>query len=211
MPHPPGGAHAFISLADDLSIWARKSAGMVPEQRFVRTADYRPERRPRIFREIPAELNEAEVALLAGLSSAPAFDPGHSPQAAKDLLHSTLDKLEAAGLYSPETKQAAKDAEAAIQPPLSQTASSSPAFTRLALLQLFALVSENRVALGGLQIRTTLDLVQQEQLDCTLKAQLNRLEKDKTDNTQTCAASRLLPALPPLDFCFRQICRPPVF
>ena len=151
------------------------------------------------FGKSSADINEAEVALLAGLSAAPALNPHDSPQAAEDLMHTTLDKLVAAGLYSAEARQAALDAGLAIQPPLEQTASSSPAFTRLALQQLSALVSEDRVALGGLQIRTTLDLLQQAQLDCTLKAQLNRLESTGSVDPQQCASARLLPALPPMD------------
>src|SRR5512133_3567810 len=96
------------------------------------------------FGKSSADINEAEVALLAGLSTAPALNPHDSPQAAEDLMHTTLDKLMAAGLYSAEARQAALDAGLAIQPPLEQMASSSPAFTRLALQQLSALVSEDR-------------------------------------------------------------------
>lgn len=152
------------------------------------------------FGKSSADLNEAEVALLAGLSTAPALNPHDSLQASEDLLRDTLDKLEEAGLYTPETKQAALDAGLSIQPPQEQSgSSSSPAFTRLALQQLSALISDDRVALGGLQIRTTLDLVEQAQLDCTLKAQLNRLESSSVGAEMTCAAARLLPALPPVD------------
>ncbi len=173
---------------------------MVPEQCFIRPPHHRRrERFPGIFWEIIGDLNEAEIALLAGLSTAPALNPHDSPQAAEDLLHTTLDRLEAAGLYSAETKQAALDTGLSIQTPITQAETFSPAFTRLALQQLTALVSEDRFALGGLQIRTTLDLVQQEQLDCALNAQLNRLESTQADDTQKCAAARLLPALPPLD------------
>lgn len=151
------------------------------------------------FGKSSADLNEAEVALLAGLSSAPALNPHDSPQAAADLMRATVDRLVTAGLYSATDRQAAFDTELSIQPPLDETTSTSPAFTRLAIQQLSALVSEDRVALGGLQIRTTLSLVQQEQLDCTLKAQLIRLESTEADPQTQCAAARLLPALPPLD------------
>lgn len=152
------------------------------------------------FGRSSADINEAEIALLAGLSTAPALNPHDSPQAADDLMRSTLDKLTSAGVYTPEIKQAALDAGLVIQKaPDAAALTTSPAFTRLALQQLSDLVSDDRLALGGLQIRTTLDLVQQEQLDCVLKAQLNRLESTGTDAAQKCAAARLLPALPPVE------------
>jgi membrane peptidoglycan carboxypeptidase len=151
------------------------------------------------FGKSSSEINAAEAALLAGLTTAPALNPHDSPQAAADLLHSTLDRLETAGVYSAETKQEALSTELTIVPPISYTQSISPAFTRLALQQLSALVSEDRAALGGLQIRTTLDLVQQAQLDCTIRAQLGRLEATGTNFAKDCAAARLLPALPPME------------
>jgi membrane peptidoglycan carboxypeptidase len=147
-----------------------------------------------------ADINEAETALLAGLSTAPALNPHDSPQAADELMRSTLDKLADAGVFTAEMKQTALDAGLTIQKaPDAAALTTSPAFTRLALLQLGELVSDDRLALGGLQIRTTLDLIQQEQLDCALKAQLNRLESTGTDTGQKCAAARLLPALPPVE------------
>ncbi|MEI8131772.1 MAG: Ig-like domain-containing protein, partial [Leptolinea sp.] len=146
-----------------------------------------------------AEINAAEAALLAGLTTAPALNPHDSPQAALDLLQSTLERLETAGVFSADAKQTALSTELAIVPSIAYPESSSPAFTRLALQQLSALVSEDRAALGGLQIRTTLDLLQQAQLDCTMRAQLGRLEASQTDLTKDCAAARLLPALPPLE------------
>jgi len=147
-----------------------------------------------------SDINEAETALLAGLSTAPALNPHDSPQAADELMRSTLDKLAEAGVFTADMKQTALNAGLSIQKaPDAAALTTSPAFTRLALLQLGELVSDDRLALGGLQIRTTLDLIQQEQLDCALKAQLNRLESTGTDTGQKCAAARLLPALPPVE------------
>ncbi len=151
------------------------------------------------FGKSSADINEAEAALLAGLTTAPALNPHDSPQAAQDLLSATLDKLVTAGLFTTETRQAALEAELTIQPPAPENSSISPAFTRLALQQLSLLVSEDRLALGGLQIRTTLDLVEQEQLECALKYQMTRLESSKVEDLPTCASARLLPALPPID------------
>lgn len=151
------------------------------------------------FGKSSADINEAEAALLAGLTNAPALNPHDSPQAAKDLLRTTLGRLETAGLFTVETRQAALDAGVTVQPPAPENTAVSPAFTRLALQQLSVLVSEDRVALGGLQIRTTLDLVEQEQLECALKYQMTRLESTTTEELPSCAAARLLPALPPID------------
>jgi len=151
------------------------------------------------FGKSSADLNEAEVALLAGLSTAPALNPHDSPQAAEDLMHTSLDRLVSAGLFTEEIRQAALDMGLAIQAPPEQTSPVAMAFTRLAIQQLSALVSDDRLALGGLHIRTTLDMVQQEQLECALKAQLDRLETTTTPADSTCAAARLLPALPPLE------------
>ena len=152
------------------------------------------------FGKSSAELDEAETALLAGLSTAPALNPHDSPQAADDLMRSTLNKLVKAGAFTAAMQQTALDTGLTIQKapdPVASTA--SPAFTRLALQQLSGLVSDDRLALGGLQIRTTLDLIQQEQLDCALKAQLIRLENTGTETGPSCAAARLLPALPPME------------
>ncbi len=152
------------------------------------------------FGRSSVDLNEAEVSLLAGLSTAPALNPHDSPQAADDLMRSTLDKLVDAGVITADIKQTALESGLTIQKaPDPAALTTSPAFTRLALQQLSRLVSDDRLALGGLQIRTTLDLVQQEQLDCALKAQLNRLESSGTEADQKCAAARLLPALPPME------------
>lgn len=151
------------------------------------------------FGKSSADVNEAEAALLAGLTTAPALNPHDSPQAAQDLLRSTLDRLETAGLFTADTRQAALDAGLSIQPPTPEYSAVSPAFTRLAIQQLYKLVSEDRLALGGLQIRTTLDLVEQEQLECVLKYQMTRLESTKGEDLPSCAAARLLPALPPIE------------
>jgi membrane peptidoglycan carboxypeptidase len=164
------------------------------------------------FGRSSVDLNEAEVSLLAGLSTAPALNPHDSPQAADDLMRSTLDKLAEAGVITGEMKQTALETGLIIQKaPDPAALTTSPAFTRLALQQLSRLVSDDRLALGGLQIRTTLDLAQQEQLDCVLKAQLNRLESTGTETNQKCAAARLLPALPPWKCHFRQIPRRPAY
>jgi membrane peptidoglycan carboxypeptidase len=151
------------------------------------------------FGKSSAEVSNAEIALLAGLAGAPALNPHDSPQAAIDLAKSTMQRLVSAGVFSADEGGTDVESQLVFTPPAEYPASSSPAFTRLALQQLSALVTEDRAALGGLQIRTTLDLDMQTQLDCVLKAQIVRLEASGTDNQTTCAAARLLPALPPLD------------
>jgi membrane carboxypeptidase/penicillin-binding protein len=146
-----------------------------------------------------SDLTLSEAVLLAVVVQAPALNPLDAPAAAIERQAQALELLGQQGIISPENLQLAR-----LNPPVILVAEKvaetpAPAFARLALDQLVALLGPRAVERGGLRVITSLDLDLQQQAACALKIQLARLERaggQSTAASQACQTARLLPALP---------------
>lgn len=143
-----------------------------------------------------ADLNLAESALLGALIESPALNPLDSPAAAREQEQNALDQLGTQSVYNAQEIAQAKETLLTFQTQQETPLSLAPVFTQLVIKQLTEQLGQAAVERGGLKVVTTLDLNLQNQVICTLKTQLERLEGN-TDITTDCPASLLLPTLPP--------------
>lgn len=144
-----------------------------------------------------SELNWYEAALLIAALETPALNPLDSPAAAHERQLDVLDRLAAAGLIDQADLEAYQALPGIVPPQPAAEQTSAAAFTSLVLDQLSAEIDSRILERGGLQIITTLDYDLQQQLDCTIRAQLTRLEETSgSAPAETCAAAGFLPPLP---------------
>lgn len=111
------------------------------------------------------ELTTGEAALLAAVARDPAINPFDQPDAARAGQAVVLDAMAQQGMLSAdEAARAAAESLAFALPPWANAA--APGFVRLARRELEAILGPERLARGGWQVETTLDLVLQEQAAC---------------------------------------------
>jgi len=135
-----------------------------------------------------ADLNLSESTLLAAVSQAPALNPLDAPAAAEERRQAALETMLAQGMIPEIPPMAAPVITASAS---GDMAGIAPAFTSLALAQLGGVFDRDRIARGGLVIRTTLDLDLQTQAACLVQAWTLQLSGGTGD--PACEA-----ALPPL-------------
>ncbi|MEW6648774.1 MAG: Ig-like domain-containing protein [Chloroflexota bacterium] len=142
-------------------------------------------------------LSNAEAALLIAALEAPALNPLDAPAAALENQQDVLLRLLALGVLSQSDYEAARDTSLTLLDPPPAPALPARAFTARVLDQLASQIGRQRLERGGLKIITTLDLNLQQQVTCTLRAQLQRLANPQTGQAGAdCETARLLPALP---------------
>ena len=144
-----------------------------------------------------SDLSLAESALLVALIRAPALNPIDASAAALQGQEDALQDLRSSGIFSRELLDQAAQ-EKIVFPASVEKTPEIPAFTRLVLEQLTQFLPLEVIERGGLHILTTLDMDLQNELLCTMRTQLARLEgEDKAAGS--CQAANLLPTLPSLD------------
>ncbi len=141
-------------------------------------------------------LNNAEAALLLAALEAPALNPLDAPAAALENQQDVLLRLLALGVLTQSDYQTARDTPLTLLEAPPAPASPARAFTARVLDRLANQIDRQRLERGGLKIITTLDLSLQQQVTCTLQAQLVRLANPGRQPPAGCEAARLLPALP---------------
>jgi membrane peptidoglycan carboxypeptidase len=158
----------------------------------------------RLYLDKPAsQLNLAEAALLVGLLPSPALNPLDAPAAAREQQVAVLDRLLALRQISQQQHDQAAQAELALRTAAPDANWPARAFTTLVLNDLSSRFGRTRLEHGGLTVVSSLDIHLQDQLSCSLHAQLNRLEGKADPVTASpdqpggsaCEAARLLPAL----------------
>jgi len=145
------------------------------------------------FGKPAAELDLAEVVLLASVNQSPAINPLDAPQAALQRQQEALNLLENSGLISAQEAELARFTPLNFQPaPVSSNP--APAFVALALAQLETRFDRARVERGGMVVLTTLDYETQTRAACAVRTQLARLAETEPP---TCEGSSALAPLPP--------------
>jgi len=153
-----------------------------------------------------ADLNLAEAALLVAASEAPALNPLDAPAAALERQRAVLDGLLTAGKINADEYQRARQQQLPLQTAAdrrgeTQAPPVAPEFTRMAIERLARQFGRKTLERGGLVILTTLDYDIQQQLTCTVRTQLLRLQGQpgavNLPDGQPCQAALLLPTLPP--------------
>jgi membrane peptidoglycan carboxypeptidase len=148
-----------------------------------------------------SQLNQAEAILLAAVAQAPALNPLDAPDAARTNQRQAVAHLLASGAITKQQADQAQAAPLAFQKAAADPGNPAIAFTHLVEDEVSQLVGRSRLERGGLEIRTTLDYDLQNQLNCTLRTQLLRIDTSTSDAallvtgnaSDECPAASLLP------------------
>lgn len=142
------------------------------------------------------QLNLPQAAMLAGVSLAPALNPWDSPAGAVSVQQQVLGRMASLGMISEDQLHNAMLTVVDVLPDAAGSGSFL-LFTQNAWDEAGKQYGVDRVARGGLEIRTTQDVNLQQQADCLLFSLRGILE---TGTGETgCAAAAYLPLLPPFD------------
>ncbi|MDO9087589.1 MAG: penicillin-binding protein [Anaerolineaceae bacterium] len=141
-----------------------------------------------------SELNLAEAALLVAVSQTPALNPLDAPQAAEENQSNLLNQLHEDGFIADEDYQYSTSTELELVSEIQEKNEIASAFASLVMQELFEIYGRERVELGGLRVITSLDFEIQTALQCTLEAQLDRLN-GTANNQSSCSPERFLPSL----------------
>lgn len=156
----------------------------------------------RLYLGKPASaLNLAEAVLLVTASEAPALNPLDAPVAAVERQQQALRALWDRRIISDDAYLEAIKIQIPIHNVTQPPEEFARAFNRAVLEELEARYGRQRLERGGLIVVTTLDYPLQEQVNCVLATQLQRLHAGEDGHQaieSSCDAARLLPTLPPL-------------
>jgi penicillin-binding protein 1A len=129
------------------------------------------------FEKHPAELSLAESAMLAGIVRGPdSFNPFRSIQAATRERDTTLERMVAATVITRDQADAAKREPVAIRPEWRRAARESFAMDAIRR-DLEIILEKEDIALGGLEITTTIDLRVQETAEKAVESKLREIER----------------------------------
>jgi membrane peptidoglycan carboxypeptidase len=146
------------------------------------------------FMKSAQDLTLAESAMLAVLIDSPALNPLDAPTAALELQHQFLAEMTEKMIISTQEFSSAIRQELSLRQKISEPDSLAPAFTKHLIQSLAADFAQNRLERGGLVIQSSLDLELQNQFECTLRVQLNRIQGiNDPQNEETCKTALLLP------------------
>jgi membrane peptidoglycan carboxypeptidase len=173
---------------------------------YLNTAQYGPlvygaDAAARVYFHKPAsDLNLSESATLAAIAEAPQLSPFDAPQITTEKRQQVIHTMLSLGLISAEDAAQASQAQLSLVQPATPDPGLAPAFTNLVLQQLSDQYGEDRLERGGLRILTSLDYDLQSQVNCALKAQLQRINQPaaatQLQPDANCPAARLLPTMP---------------
>ncbi|HYQ71628.1 MAG TPA: penicillin-binding protein 1B [Gammaproteobacteria bacterium] len=126
------------------------------------------------------ELDVAQYALLVGLVKGPSYySPRRHPERARARRNLVLDVMADLGLVERDTAERAKDKPLGVSDQGRKAINTFPAFLDLVRRQLQRDYHDEDITSEGLTIFTTLDPQLQWQMERTLAAGLQRLEKDR--------------------------------
>jgi membrane peptidoglycan carboxypeptidase len=155
------------------------------------------------FHKSATDLNLAEAAALAAIAEAPQLNPFDAPQITAEKQQQVIHSMLSLGFISADEAMQAAQAHLNLSQPNKPTPELAPSFTRLVLQELTEHYGKDRLERGGLRIRTSLDYDLQLQVNCTVKAQLQRVNQPASGSQsaqgEDCPAARLLPTLPVSD------------
>ena len=150
------------------------------------------------FGKSASQLSLAEAAMLAATAEAPSLNPIEAPDIAVQRQGAVLQTMLALGLISQNEAVSANSRPIQVRNAASIPATVAPDFVDLLLSQLYNQLGKGRVARGGLEVVSSLDIDLQQQAQCAVEVQLARLsgQLSLTDpGENACGASRLLPTL----------------
>jgi membrane peptidoglycan carboxypeptidase len=152
------------------------------------------------YHKSASQLNLSEAAALSAIAEAPQLNPFDAPQITSEKRQEILHAMLSLGLISADDAIQAGQAGLSLAQPDQPGPELAPAFTSLAIRQLAGQFGQDRLERGGLRIRTSLDYDLQLQVNCAVKAQLERVNqttgKAQVSKGEDCPAARLLPTLP---------------
>ncbi len=139
------------------------------------------------------DLDLSESAMLAAVGAFPALNPLDAALAAQENQAEILDKMSEAGFITSSQAASAAREKLVYADPQQAVDAVQPAFIDLVLQEASQTVPLERLLRGGFLIVSTLDSRFQNELDCTLKIMLERVQGQQPQLDPACEAARLLP------------------
>jgi len=146
------------------------------------------------FGKSASQLSLAESVILAATSETPALNPLDAPQTALQRGREVIYILHGLGMISDVNAANALVEVPQIKPAPPTPPQFAPAFVNMVLSQLDSQIPRERIERGGLNVVTSLDYDLQKQAVCVTETYAARMAGEAEKD---CAASRLLPSLPP--------------
>lgn len=136
------------------------------------------------FNKKPADLNLAESSMLIGVLPAPgAYSPiSGNPKYAKERQDTVLTRMVTNGMITEDQKTAAYDEEIHYNDEVNGSSLIAPHFVETVLAELYEKYGEENVKRSGYQVKTTLDLSIQSNLEQNIKNHINFIEQNGGSN-----------------------------
>lgn len=142
------------------------------------------------FNKDPKDLDLAESAMLIGVLPAPnAYSPiTGNPQYARDRQAYVLKRMVEDGYITAAQEQAALNEKLTYAPQSSDsTGSEAPAFSQMVLQQLYDKYGQEQVLRSGYQVKTTLDLNLQHELEANINNHIAYIDRNGGSNAAAVA------------------------
>ena len=151
------------------------------------------------FGKPAADINLAEAATLVAAAQSPSINPIDSPIASKKAKERILYTMFEQDLISKMQLESSLAQEIKVNAPKSFPENIEPAFTNLVIEQVSQYIPEEIIFRGGLEVITSMDFDLQNQIDCLVEYQLNRVTGDSSIDLSDskyagCEMARLLPS-----------------
>jgi 1A family penicillin-binding protein len=136
------------------------------------------------FNTTPDKLDLAQSAMLVGVLPAPsAYSPiSGNATYARERQTTVLSRMVANGYITDAQKQAALAEQLVYAPPTNQNTTLAPAFAQMVLQQLYDKYGEETVQRSGYQVKTTLNLTLQGQLESSVNNHLAYIQRQGGSN-----------------------------
>ena len=136
------------------------------------------------FDTTPDKLNLAQSAMLIGVLPAPsAYSPvTGDPELAKERQKTVLERMENSGYITNEQVEAAAAENLVYAPAQNINTDNAPFFAQMTLDKLYETYGEEKVIRSGYQVRTTLDLGVQKQLESNIQDHISYIQQNGGSN-----------------------------
>ncbi len=141
------------------------------------------------FNETPDKLDLAQSAMLVGILPAPnAYSPIYGNMTyAKERQKTVLDRMVANKYITTDQENAALAEQLTYAAPQTQSAGEAPAFSQMVLQWLYNKYGEEQVLRSGYQVKTTLDLTLQHQLESNINNHIAYIDRNGGSNASAVA------------------------
>jgi len=150
------------------------------------------------FGKSASDINLAEAATLVAAAKSPNVNPIDSPVASSESKDQILNDMLSQGLINNEQLNSALEQKIKVRAGRGYPVNIEPTFTNLVIEQVSQFIPQQQIFRGGLEIITSLDYELQNQVNCSVEYQLNRINGESSSQLtgaefNDCEMARLLP------------------